>query len=527
MKINNPLFQADMPDPDIIRAGACFYMVSTTMYHMPGAPILRSEDLAHWEIVSYICREIADNEIYRMENGRHAYAKGQWATSLMRYRDRFYACFVCHDMKKTYLFSTDDIEKSGWDKTEIDGVFHDMSFLCWQDRLYLVYGNGQIRIVELKEDVSGIVEGTDRVLLQTPTEGMRLCCEGCRAYVKDGRIYLLFIDWPADTTGEAGKRREVCYRLEDLSGAFERRTILYDDMWIPGRGIAQGPLFDDGKGNWYAVMFQDSGAVGRVPFLMNVEWKDGWPVLGKDGKVPETLEVPFEEKQTEEIIQSDSFDHSENRLKNVWQWNHNPDNEAWSFTERTGCLRLKNRTRARELFEARNTLTQRVKAPYSEFLVRLDCGGMEDGDYAGLCVLVERYGQIGVRQKEGRRRIVMRRRKGERAPFAVAGKGMEELKGWYALEEIEAPLEADNVWLKVIFRLDSWGSGEETAEFLYSPDGENYVPLGGSLPLFYSLSLFVGARIGIFSYNEEKDRGGCADFCGFTFRDEEFISPQE
>ena len=47
MKINNPLFQADMPDPDIIRAGACFYMVSTTMYHMPGAPILRSEDLAH------------------------------------------------------------------------------------------------------------------------------------------------------------------------------------------------------------------------------------------------------------------------------------------------------------------------------------------------------------------------------------------------------------------------------------------------------------------------------------------------
>ena len=89
MKINNPLFQADMPDP---------------------------------EIVSYICREIADNEIYRMENGRHAYAKGQWATSLMRYRDRFYACFVCHDMKKTYLFSTDDIEKSGWDKTEMDGV---------------------------------------------------------------------------------------------------------------------------------------------------------------------------------------------------------------------------------------------------------------------------------------------------------------------------------------------------------------------------------------------------------------------
>ena len=26
---------------------------------------------------------------------------------------------VCHDMKKTYLFSTDDIEKRGWDKTDV------------------------------------------------------------------------------------------------------------------------------------------------------------------------------------------------------------------------------------------------------------------------------------------------------------------------------------------------------------------------------------------------------------------------
>lgn len=521
MKINNPLFHADMPDPDIIRVGSYFYMVSTTMYYMPAAPILRSEDLEHWEIVSYICGQVADNEIYRLQSGRHAYGKGQWATSLMQYKGRFYACFVCHDMKKTYLFSTDDIEKSEWDKTEIDGVFHDMSFLCWEDRLYLVYGNGQIRIVELKEDVSGIVEGTDRVFFQTPSEGMRLYCEGCRAYVKDGSIYLFFIDWPADTPGETGKRREVCYRLRDLTGAYERRTVLYDDMWIPGRGIAQGPLFDDEKGNWYAVMFQDSGAVGRVPFLMNVEWKDGWPVLGKDGKVPESLEVPFEEKRTEEIIQSDSFDHTHNRLKNVWQWNHNPDNEAWSFTERPGFLRLKNRTQTMELFEARNTLTQRVKAPYSEFMVRLDCGAMEDGDYAGLCALVERYGQIGVRQKGGRRSIVMRCRKGERAPFETARKGMGELKNWYAVEEIEAPLETDNVWLKVIFRLDSWGSGEETAEFLYSPDGGEYFPLGERLPLFYSLSLFVGARIGIFSYNEEKARGGCADFGDFVFRDEE------
>lgn len=52
MKICNPLFQADMPDPDIIRVGNDFYMVSTTMFYMPAAPVLKSGDLQHWQIVS-------------------------------------------------------------------------------------------------------------------------------------------------------------------------------------------------------------------------------------------------------------------------------------------------------------------------------------------------------------------------------------------------------------------------------------------------------------------------------------------
>lgn len=148
---------------------------------------------------------LEDNEIYRLENGRNAYGKGQWATSLTRYQDRFYACFVSHDCGKTYIFSSDDIEKSGWDRVEINEVFHDMSFLFWEDVPYLVYGNGDIRIVELKRDLSGVQEGgLHRLLLQTASEGMMLRCEGCRAIVRNGYIYLLFIDWP-----KGGRRREV------------------------------------------------------------------------------------------------------------------------------------------------------------------------------------------------------------------------------------------------------------------------------------------------------------------------------
>lgn len=517
MRIHNPLFLADMPDPDVIRVGSDFYMVSTTMFYMPAAPILKSRDLQHWEIVSYICTKIEDHAIYRLEDGRHAYGKGQWATSLMQYKGRFYACFVRHDLKKTYLFSTDDIEKSNWERTEWDTVYHDMSFLCWEGRVYLVYGNGEIRIVEVKEDFSGVLEGTDRLLIDTPSEGLRLRCEGCRAYVKDGRIYLLFIDWPADTQTEQGKRREVCYRSGDLMGPYERKTILYDDMWLPGSGIAQGPIFEDACGNWYAMMFQDSGAIGRVPFLMPVEWKEGWPLLGIDGKVPESMEVPFDEQRTEAIIQSDSFSYEENILKNVWQWNHASDDTAWSLQERPGYLRLKNKNAASDLMRARNTLTQRTKAPGCTFTVNLECNGMADGDFAGLCVMVEKYGQIGIRKKNGRKYVAMRQRIGEITPSDLQWKGsLETLEEWYGIEEMEVPFDGECVWLRVVLHFDSWGSRKETADFLYSLDGEKFYGLGERLELFYSFSLFVGARIGIFSYNEGQGGEGFSDFKNFV-----------
>ena len=113
MEVVNPIIRADMPDPDLLRVGDTFYMVSTTMFYTLGAPILKSKDLCHWEMVSYVFDILEENERYRLENGRNAYGKGQWATSLARYKGRYYACFVSHDSGKTYIFSSEDIEKSG------------------------------------------------------------------------------------------------------------------------------------------------------------------------------------------------------------------------------------------------------------------------------------------------------------------------------------------------------------------------------------------------------------------------------
>ena len=59
-KIQNPMLWADVPDPDVIRVGDTFYLVSTTMHLMPGAPVMASKDLKNWETVGYIFDRLTD-----------------------------------------------------------------------------------------------------------------------------------------------------------------------------------------------------------------------------------------------------------------------------------------------------------------------------------------------------------------------------------------------------------------------------------------------------------------------------------
>lgn len=494
MIIQNPILSVDLPDPDVIRVGDTYYMVSTTMFVMPGGPILKSKDLCHWELVSYIFDIIEDNDIYRLENGKHAYGKGQWATSLRHVNGIYYACFMCHDMKKTYIYYTDNIEKSGWDKYVIDGSYHDMSFLFDDGKAYLIYGNGEIGIVQLKDDLSGIDEdGVNRVLLSTPTENIMLRCEGCRAYKIKDYYYLLFIEWPSGN----GRRRVVCYRSKELLGEYERKILLDDDMGYRNCGVAQGALIDTQDGEWYAILFQDHGAVGRIPFLLPVSWEDGWPIMGIDGRVPKTLELPFEKYDTEPLIVSDSFNHAEDELDLRWEWNHNPEKGCWSFTKRPGYLRLHTSSLAKELLTARNTLTQRTCGPRSAFTVELATQGMRPGDYAGLVALQGNYGMVGVKvDADGVKRMVVSKR----------------VDGGSQQEEEAIPLLDNCVRLKIEFDFD----GTDTAEFYISQQGGQWRKIGGKLFMKFTLDFFIGYRIGLFYYSEQ-ECGGTADFRNFEY----------
>ena len=173
--VNNPLIWADVPDCDVIRVGDTYYMVSTTMFFSPGAPIMKSKDLVNWEMCCYVYDRLAEGDGENLKNGKHDYGKGSWAASL-RYNEKtkkFYVFFGSYSTNKSYIYSTDDIESGEWTKSEINGMYHDASILFDDDgRNYLVYGGGEIKIKELNSDMTGFKQGgVDKTLFKTNISG--------------------------------------------------------------------------------------------------------------------------------------------------------------------------------------------------------------------------------------------------------------------------------------------------------------------------------------------------------------------
>jgi beta-xylosidase len=281
----NPIIFADVPDMSMIRVGDTYYMSSTTMHMSPGVPIMKSKDLINWWIVNY-AYDILDNvDALTLNNGNNAYGKGTWASSIRYHNDTYFISTFSQTTGKTYVFSTRDIEKGPWKVSSFSPSLHDNSLFFDDDgRIYMIYGNIKLRIVELNADLSGPIAGTDQVLIENatapspPDSGLG---EGSQLFKIKDKYYLFNITWP-----RGGMRTVVVHRADKITGPWEGRLALQD------KGVAQGGLIDTPDGKWFAYLFRDYGAVGRIPYLVPVKWEDGWPVIGIDGKVPYTLDLP-------------------------------------------------------------------------------------------------------------------------------------------------------------------------------------------------------------------------------------------
>lgn len=522
----NPLFYDEFSDPDILRVGDDYYLAGTTMHAVPGLVILHSKDLVNWENVSY-CFDRFDfpEDRFSLKNHEEIYGQGIWAPCIRYANGQFYV-FSNVNGKGLQCYTSKDIH-GPWKHHNMKGNIYDLGVLFDDDgKIYAIHGYGTVKCTELKPDMSGPVEGTERVIIP---DG-RGIGEGHHMYKINGMYYLISTDYSPNG-------RTLCSRSRNIWGPYETRVISADETYgyhaasltqVPGRPkyrigedgtkFGLGPLDKDATactnahqggivqfndGSWWALLMMDFHSIGRTVCLMPMTWKDGWPMVGLEnnlGRAPRTWFIPgtqmgnykVGEKPLSEphgpYVRSDNFDGKQ--LGRIWQWNHNPEEKMWGL--KNGKLRI-NSMPAEQLMWARNTLTQRVIGPKSITTVEMSVKGLKDGDVAGLGNINVPCSWLGL-VKEGKELTL---------------RCFEQLTNDTIDTKVELP--KGKIWLRSIGDYDN-----DQAQYAYSTDGTTFHTLGRMMPLSYQLITFQGSRHALFAFNIKGKNGGYAEFDNFT-----------
>ena len=264
-----------------------------------------------------------------------------------------------------------------------------------------------------------------------------------------------------------------------------------DDRSYPGNGLHQGGMVELADGDWWFIIMQDRGPIGRVAHLQPVTWIDGWPMLGDNGKDLITYSKPSVDADCPLSWPAGSDDFSSSSLGLQWQWNHNPDTTRFSLTERPGYIRLRA-GRSDSLKYARNTLTQRVQGPTSEGTVKIDFSGLKDGDIAGFGVFEFPYAYVAVKSENGKRQIIM-----------CENDEIIETKD----------ISAGQTQLFVRARISD---KDFSATFSYSTDGVTYHRIGKPLSMDLGLT-WTANRFALFNFSTtDEGVGGYVDFDSFN-----------
>ena len=543
----NPVINADVPDISVCKVQDTYYMVSTTMHLMPGAPIMKSKDMVNWEIVSYVFDRIDDGPRYNLEGGATVYGQGQWASSIRYHMGKFYVWFTANGAPgKGFVYSADKAE-GPWTLVARPPHMHDGSLFFDEDGMvYMFCENGRLKQLD-PQTFEPLKGGIDKQLFERDAEERGSLLEGSSVIKHNGKYYLCMISMKWGVQGRF--RREVCYRADNIEGPYEKKIILETPFETYG-GVGQGCLVGDDQSDkgWMALIFQDRGGIGRVPCTLPVTWIDGWPMVGEfTGKINNAVteskgdnpsgdirldkrayktpsDLSKKHPSVKGIIGSDEFDlpveamnrmnkgsyHANMGLKLYWQWNHNPIDEAWSLTERPGFMRLKTARVVDNLNVAPNTLTQRMSGPECTGAIAMDISKMKDGDICGFAAYNGDSGVLRIVKKGGKTVLQLTEEKAVfKQPRNIDRVDVE------VLEEVK--LKGKMVYLKIH---GDFNPGRDMASFSYSTDGENWKSIGREVAMRFDYTRhFMGTKFAIFNYATKK-LGGYVDVDWFHFEEE-------
>lgn len=286
-------------------------------------------------------------------------------------------------------------------------------------------------------------------------------------------------------------------KADNIWGPYERQ-ILVDSIAgpLPNAGNAhQGGIVSTKDGQWYYVAFLDAYPGGRIPVVAPLTWtEDGWPqVVRVNNEWGKTYPIPVQTNKT--VPSTTGLDTFEGpTLSPEWEWNHNPDDSAWSFDS---GLQLRAATVTDDLFTARNTLTRRIPGPKSAGTFRIDISGLNDGDRAGAVLFRDVAAYIGIHKSGNSSSLVMVDK------LNLGINWVTNSTGTVAATGPTLAANATEVWLRIEANITpafSNTAAVRTTTFWYSLDGTSFTQLGEPFPMSNTWQFFTGYRFGVFNF---------------------------
>ncbi|MEO6253929.1 MAG: glycoside hydrolase 43 family protein [Ferruginibacter sp.] len=404
----NPVIHADYSDPDAIRVGEDFYMISSSFNHVPGLPILHSKDLVNWKLIGYALQKQPPFEHFsKVQHGA-----GVWAPSIRYHNNEFYIYYPDPDFG-IYLIKAKNILGPWSDPVMVEagkGLIDPCPL--WDDdgKVYLVHAFAGSRagiksiIVVKKMNSEGTKTLDDGVLVYDGHE-KDATIEGPKFYKRNGYYYIFA---PA---GGVSTGWQTVLRSKNIYGPYERKVVM-DEGKSGINGPHQGAWVNTQSGEDWFLHFQDKDAYGRVVHLQPMKWINDWPVIGidnpnsyreRDGKGEPVLvyKKPVTRKIFPINTPADSDEFNTNQMGLQWQWQANP-NGTWAFPSASGSLRMFSVYQpdsVKNLWNLPNILAQKLPAEEFTARVKLKFSPKFDLERFGLIMFGTDYAYIAVEKR--------------------------------------------------------------------------------------------------------------------------------
>lgn len=496
----NPVLYADYSDPDVLRVGDDYYMVSSSFNCNPGLPILHSFDLVNWELIGHALPKQPPFDVFdKVQHGN-----GVWAPCIRYHQNEYYIYYPDPDFG---IFMVKAKNPAGpWSEPLLvqpgKGLIDPSPIWDNDGKAYLVYAfagsragvKSVIMISRMIPDGTKLI-GNSVMLIDGHKNHPTI--EGPKFY-KRNNYYYIFAPAGGVPTGW-----QMVMRSKNIFGPYEDKIVMNQGK-TDINGPHQGAWVDTKTGeNWF-INFQDLGPYGRVVHLNPMKWVNDWPVIGFDsngdgaGEPVRTFKKPNVGKTwpISTPPENDEFNTSELGLQ--WQWHANYQT-TWGYPSgNLGFFRLNCIPRPMHTvnqWNISNLLLQKFPAPEFTATTKLTFNARFDGEEVGLVVMGMDYEALSIKRNNSKLEI-------QAMVCNLADKaGKEEISETKTVD-------SSTIYFRVQVR-----QGAECF-FSYSTDGNSFTAIGKTFKA--RAGRWIGAKVGLYALrNGVINDAGSADIDWF------------